>query len=279
MKHIITLILLLVFQIAISQNLTFSNTNLKTYLLSTNSVDTNGDEIADALIDTNNDNEIQLSEALLIENLVISPNPGLTITNIQDIYQFKNLKRLTIPGDFGLTEISNLELDSLNFIRVSDHNSIINIDLSDLPNLSSIIIEGLNGVQSLNLQNGTYASSYFSLFYTYVDYACVDSIYTEYNYVSQHLTDSGYISLDCTLEIVNNGLSETNIYPNPTTGKVLLSSVAENIRLLDLHGRILREWNFRTNEIDIFDLIEGMYILEIDIGSIITRRKIIRKSN
>ena len=72
MKYIITLFLLSTLEVGFTQNLVFTNANLKTYLLTENSVDLNGDGLADAMIDLNNDNEIQLSEALLVEHLVIS---------------------------------------------------------------------------------------------------------------------------------------------------------------------------------------------------------------
>ena len=113
MKYLFILLLTLSFQVLFSQNLTFSNNSLKTYLLTENSVDIDGDEFPDTIIDLNGDNEIQLSEALLVQNLVISPVSGTIIMSIQDLYQFSNLKRLTIPGDFGLTEVSNLNLNSL----------------------------------------------------------------------------------------------------------------------------------------------------------------------
>jgi hypothetical protein len=277
MKYSLTLIFVSFVQLAISQNLTFSNANLKTYLLSENSVDVNGDEIADTLIDTNNDNEIQLSKALLIQNLIISPNANSIINSIQDISQFSNLKRLTVPGDFGLIEISNLSLDSLEFIRVSDHNSIINIDLSDLPNLSSIFLEGLNGVQNLNLQNGSYASDAFSLFYTYVQYACVDSISDEYTLVSQHLINGGSINTNCSLGITDSEFKKIKIYPNPSTDKIIINRVIESVVLYNLNGQVIKEWTLPTNEIDISDLTQGIYILKIKNDNFILEQKIIKK--
>lgn len=277
MKYSLTLIFVSFVQLAVSQNLTFTNANLKTHLLYDNSVDINGDEIADTLIDTNNDNEIQLSEALLIQNLVISPNSGSIINSIQDISQFSNLKRLTIPGDFGLIEISNLNLDSLEFIRVSDHNSISDIDLSDLPNLSSIILEGLNGVQNLNIQNGSYASNAFSLFYTYVQYACVDSISNEYNLVSQHLVNGGSINTNCSLGVTDGELIEIKIYPNPSTDKIIINREIKSMALYNLNGQVIKEWSLPTNEIDISDLPQGIYILKIKNDNFILTQKIIKK--
>jgi hypothetical protein len=278
MKVFYTIILVLSFQFLNAQVLTFSDTNLKWYLLNENSVDVDGDEIADTTIDLNNDGEIQVSEAQLVENLVIAQSNGaLTITSIADIQQFSNLKRLTIYGDFGLTEISNLGIAGLEFIRVSDHTSITGIDLSDLPNLSGIILEGLTGVQYLNLQNGSYASEDFSLFYTYVQYACVDTISDEYDYVSTHLFAGGSIHTNCTLGITTNEGLEIEIFPNPTSDKIRFGKEIESAVLYNLNGQILNEWNLPTSAIDISDLSRGVYVLLISIDNTILRQRIVKR--
>lgn len=261
MKYNLILFFILLFQLGYSQDLIFTNDNLKAYLISENSVDLNGDEIPDTIIDTNNDNEIQLSEALLVQNLVIGSNS--TIISIQDIHQFVNLERLTVWGGIGLTEVSNLDLESLQHIRISDHNSIVDIDLSDLPNLNSIYLHGLNGVQNLNLQNGSFASNEFSLFYTYVQSACVDPISSEYDIVSEHLVNGGNITTNCSLGIEDNESQKLAFYPNPTYNKVYFNSKVESIILYNLNGQILNEWNYPIGEIDISELNAGIYILKI----------------
>src|SRR5690606_37217193 len=221
------------------------------------------------------DNEIQVSEALSVENLVISPSDPTTITSIEDLSQFSNLEKLTILGDFGLIEISNLNLTNLNFIRVSDHNSIDEIDLSDLPNLTSIILEGLDGVQNLNLKNGSYASDYFSLFYTYVQSACVDNIPDEINIVSQHLVSGGMISTNCSLGITDSKLEMLKIYPNPTSDKIHFNKNIVSVVLYNVNGQIIKKWNQPMSEIDISDLMTGIYILQIKNDNTIINQRII----
>ena len=278
MKYIITLLLLLNFEAGFSQNLIFSNPNLKTYLLTENSVDLDGDEFADTLIDLNNDNEIQLSEALLVENLVLSPDNGTNISSIQDIHQFSNLKRLTLHGDFGLTEISNLDLESLQHIRVLNHSSITDIDLSDLPNLTSIYIEGLTGVQNLNLQNGSYATEAFSLFYTYVQYACVDSIAEEYNKVAEHVVNGGSISTNCSLGITERKSEILEIYPNPSDGIFNISQKFESAELYDIRGKLVKEWEYSLDKIDVSFLDDGVYLLKLKLhDQSIIEKKIIKR--
>lgn len=278
MKLLLTLLSIFCLQIGFTQNLVFSNADLKSYLLTENSVDVNGDEFADTIIDVNGDNEIQFSEALLVQNLVIGPRNGTVITSIQDIHQFSNLKRLTIPGDFGLTEISNLQLDSLEFIRVSDHNSIRDIDLSDLPNLKSIFLEGLNGVLSLNLKNGSYAKDAFSLFYTYVQYACVDSIAAEYNHVAQHLVNGGSISTNCSVGTTDHESKQLIIFPNPTNGIIYITKEFESATLYDMKGTLIKMWDGNLTKVDIQHLDGGLYWLMIRFpNQEIMIKKIIRK--
>lgn len=277
MKYLFILLLTLSFQLSNAQNLSFSNASLKSYLLTENSIDLNDDEFADTTIDLNGDNEIQLSEALLVENLVIGLNrETFNITSIQDIHQFSNLKKLTLWGDFGLTEISNLSLNSLQHIRVSDHNSIIDIDLSDLPNLKSIYLEGLTGLQNLNLQNGSYASDAFSLFYTYVEYACVDSISLEYNTVAQHLIAGGSISMKCAVGIAEND-SALEVYPNPSSNILNFSQEFESAEIYDLSGKLIKLWSVPKDKISISHLDSGLYLLRIKLkNKTIIERKFIK---
>ena len=282
MKYLFTLVLCLMALYGFGQNLVFSNQNLKSYLLTDKSVDTNGDENADTIIDINGDNEIQISEALAVQNLVISqPGNGSIISSIEDIHQFSNLKRLTVKGDFGLSEISALSLNNLEHIRVSDHNSIREIDLSDLPNLKSIYLEGLSGVQNLNLQNGSAADA-FSLFYTYVDYACVDSIAAEYDLVAEHVKSGGTITVNCALNVDEVEALQTVIYPNPAMNVIHISSylTIARLELHDVSGKMIKNTVTPSGDIDISKLEAGLYVLSIEFenGQKMSKKIIIKSS-
>lgn len=245
------------------QDLIFVNQNLKNYLLTAASNDINGDEIADSLIDTNRDNEIQLTEALAIQNLVISPASGTVVNSLQDISQFSNLRRLTVPGDFGLTDISNLNLASLEHLRISDHSSIRTIDLSDLPNLNSIYIEGLNGLNSLDLQNGSYATQHFSLFYTYFNSACVDSIAAEYDVVALHLLNGEKPSINCALGIDKQEVAQFQIYPNPVEDELSIQTQVKlrSYEMYNLQGKKVQSGVLQKNKVDLKNRESGVYFL------------------
>lgn len=59
----------------------------------------------------------------------------------------------------------------------------------------------------------------------------------------------------------NSSISLVNVYPNPTNGRVQLSDWC-NIRLYDLHGRLLEEINW-TQQFDISSRPKGIYIMQL----------------
>jgi hypothetical protein len=59
------------------------------------------------------------------------------------------------------------------------------------------------------------------------------------------------------------------IYPNPTSGKIVVESEksnVESIEIFDIVGRKLSTFNFQlsTNEIDISHLAAGIYFMKVD---------------
>jgi hypothetical protein len=264
MKYIILIAFFISAKFCFGQNLVFSNQNLKDILLNENCVDLNGDEFGDSSIDLNNDGEIQITEANNVENMAISSN--LTYSSIYDLYQFTNLKRLSIFGGNGLLEISNLNLVNLEHIRISDFNTITNIDLSDLSNLNSIFIEGLNGLQSLNVQNGSFASENFSLFYTYFNSACVDPIMEEYDIVAMHILNGGLPTTNCSLDISESLKEQFIIYPNPSNDEIKIKTnlLISKVIIYDMNGKIVDESLVPHKTLNIRNLKNGIYLLIIE---------------
>lgn len=257
--------MLLVLNLGFCQNLVFANQNFKNYLLLENTVDLNGDEFADAMIDVNGDNEIQVTEIINIENLAIGSNLYL-INSINDLNQFTNLKKLSIWGGFqGLTEISNLNLNSLEHIRIDNIDIMTEIDLSTLPNLDSILIHGLNGLNNLNVQNGTEAQI-FSLFYTYFNSGCVDPISSEYNIVAEHLLNGGAPTTICTLRIAEQQKEETFIYPNPASNQIRIKSdLSINLATIyDMSGKLVYRSLISNEIINITALTSGLFLLVLE---------------
>jgi len=166
----IYLLFLIFTSIAQAQVINFPDPNFKAYLLSateTNGIayDSNNNSVR---IDTNDDNEIQVSEAVVINYLNIA---NTSITNIS-IREFVNLKRLTIGAmtpivDLNLSGLINLEwlilmdlqihslniegLTSLRTIHIDGCNALVTpLDFRSLTNLRSIYINNCESLSDLN---------------------------------------------------------------------------------------------------------------------------------
>ena len=121
-------------------------------LLSTNSIDTNGDREGDSDIDLNNDGKIQRSEAELVEGLVLhfKYNEFERYVDLSGIENFPNLKYLKMSGDHRHNKVENEELITYGFIRLKKleylelnnlgTNAFKAIDLRNLTNLKDLIL-------------------------------------------------------------------------------------------------------------------------------------------
>ncbi|WP_298393573.1 T9SS type A sorting domain-containing protein [Flavobacterium sp.] len=163
MKKIYFLFLLVVFQVN-SQIVNIPDANFKAKLLSANSnpvaIGTNGNWIT---IDTNSNNQIEVSEALNVEYL------SVYISNIQDltgIQSFANLKSLRCYGN-QLTTLNLTGLSNLNYLDCSN-NQMANLSISGLSNLTELhcgnnllntfIFSGLTGLEKIVLENNQITS-------------------------------------------------------------------------------------------------------------------------
>lgn len=161
--------------------------NFKNALINTNCIDTNGDGIFDSDADTNNDGEIQLSEAeavlrLKVDNQLINSLEGIEsftylvylncdgnfLTNL-NLTTAPNLIELNISGNhltsFDIFENQNLEIfeayqnnlvaldvtqnAKLKRIQCAD-NDILNLDVTQNPNLE-VLIFTRNNLSSIDI--------------------------------------------------------------------------------------------------------------------------------
>lgn len=91
---------------------------------------------------------------------------------------------------------------------------------------------------------------------------------------------------DYTINIVSNlSLDDFNqdqfsIYPNPSQNVVNIESknnlIIESIKIVDLSGKIIIEKNQYTNQVDIENLSNGMYIVEVASEGRIYKKKLIK---
>ncbi|WP_299189596.1 T9SS type A sorting domain-containing protein [uncultured Aquimarina sp.] len=149
-----------------AQILTFGDPELKRILIEEKTVDTTGNGLADSYIDTNNDNEIQLSEALAVDRLLIPANSDSNeIVYLSGLEQFSSVSFLRIYVQFSndpdpyydFTLFRNLEELQLSGWDVD------NIDLTGLDNLvklrlssrtiTSVNVDNLSNLESLDISN------------------------------------------------------------------------------------------------------------------------------
>lgn len=123
----ITACILLFSVFGFSQNITFNDPDLLTYLTTKLCVDTNGDGVYDSNADFNNDNQIQLSEAQQVTRFKFS-----TLAHfIEDLGGFENF--------------SNLEVLEVTTIRVTE------MDFSIWPSLKTLKLSSI--IESFTFNN------------------------------------------------------------------------------------------------------------------------------
>ncbi|MBX2874013.1 MAG: T9SS type A sorting domain-containing protein, partial [Saprospiraceae bacterium] len=287
-QALMILSLLLVLQaIAAGQTINFSDLSLKDYLVHELCVDTTHSTINfsnDLPVDLNGDGEIQESEALAVEWLALEDfSDEYSISAIQDLNFFPNLRYLKIWSLDSLLQVSDLALDSLQWLWVADCVLLRTLDISNLPGITaSLRIEGLTKLDSLNIQNGSVADQ-FSLFYTIgIKHACIDDIPAEYDAfdVFGAMLPGVLPSTNCGLvhtEQLFSAEEDLKIYPNPSAGDFYIETdqpVLE-IQVLNAMGQVL----FRQNtghRVKLSSFPAGSYFLRIKLADKIELRKIYR---
>jgi hypothetical protein len=113
MKPLLPILTLVFFSYSLhSQTVTIPDATFKSILTSTNCVDTNGDSFYDSDVDTNNDGEIQVSEALEVVSLYANDN----INSFEGLESFTNLE-VFIGGNYSGQPVDYLNVSTLSNLR------------------------------------------------------------------------------------------------------------------------------------------------------------------
>jgi len=146
---IIFLITLLIYNLGIAQIVDIPDSNFKFTLVNFPCVDTNNDGFGDSDADTNDDGEIQVTEAEAVLGLYFA-NQGINL--LEGIQSFINLKGFGFAGDdiMNIDLTQNTQLESLRFGSVL----IATLDLSQNINLIELKF-GDTQITDLNLTNNT----------------------------------------------------------------------------------------------------------------------------
>ena len=55
----------------------------------------------------------------------------------------------------------------------------------------------------------------------------------------------------------------TSLYPNPTQGKITFTENVDEVKIFDLLSRLVKSISVNTSEVDLSDLTNGVYILQV----------------
>jgi hypothetical protein len=175
--------------------LLWASPNTNYHFASTQTPDINGNVTSYSKIDTNNDGQIQVSEALAIKYLKIydSSMNTLPIYNVTGLESFTNLEYLLFQGYNGVWYFYIQNLTKLRFLNCSDTH-VTNSDLSNLVNLTYLYIYGFyfstldvshmpnlkklycnyGSLTSLNMKNGSNETELSFLGSPYLKFICAD---------------------------------------------------------------------------------------------------------
>lgn len=142
-------ILVLCTTLCVAQIVTIPDANFKNALVNENVVDIDGDETGDIDVDTNNDGEIQLSEALKVLSLNVSLK---NISSMEGIQSFTNLEILNCYSN----TIISLDITPLTSLEKLDCaiNDLIGLDISQNVNLEWLECHS-NQLTSLNVSQNS----------------------------------------------------------------------------------------------------------------------------
>jgi hypothetical protein len=153
MKNSFLLLCFLFVILAKAQTINFPDVNFKTKLLAYGSAKNSTGTTM--VIDTNNDGEIQVSEAINVYELDLWSSPlnnANDIVDISGIHYFQNLKKLNCIGN-SLTSLNLMGMNNLEYV-MSGNNDISSINLTGLVSLKDINISN-NLLTSINIDNLT----------------------------------------------------------------------------------------------------------------------------
>lgn len=233
------------------------------------------------MIDTNYDNEIQVSEALAITYLDLDGYQGSMISNLSGIEAFANLQRLSCSNNL-LTSLNLTQNQGLRYLNCSNNPitsisaiqapSLYELYCFNLPLITSIVIPPTNNLKRLecgNYGNGSNPLSTLSVSQApnLLYLRCYNGIYTSLN-LTQNTSLKG-------LDLTNVSLSSLNLDSNINLKSLSLYnvpltsiSVSQNTNLLNLSlsNCAISNVNIGTNTSLRHLTLNGLPITNLDVS-------------
>ncbi len=153
MKNYYFITLFFLSAISHAQIVNIPDANFKYTLVNKNCVDTDGDGVGDSNADTNNDGEIQVSEAEAVIRLIVHYS---NIFSLEGIQSFTNLEDLRC-GNNPLTSLDLTQNLKLEYLSTYSNHQLSSLDVTQNSNLKVLIctenqLSSLDVSQNLNLE-------------------------------------------------------------------------------------------------------------------------------
>ncbi len=247
MKEKFSILFILLITACFSQNVTIPDTNFKTALISSNCVDADLNNTYESDADLNNDGEIQVSEAAIIQRLKVS---NKSISDLTGIESFSNLKKLLCNNNL-LTTVSFTSNTALQQIDCYS-NSFVNLTISGFPQLTALNVSPNNSLQNITVTNNTaLATLGVGSIASLISINCSNNALTSLNlnYPFSNLTSLNCSNNQITSSSLNLGnsipnLNNLNISNNLLTTGFFISSLSSSIVTLNLSNNLLTNLTF-----------------------------------
>ncbi len=143
---------------ATAQTLVIPNANFKNALVNTDCVDTDADNVGDADADTNNNGEIELSEATAVLGLDVSSRQISSLSGIENftnlLYLDCRINQLTTMSMQGLDRLKQFNCANNQFTTLNVQNCTrLEIFYCLNNTIASLNLQGLNSLQQVYAQN------------------------------------------------------------------------------------------------------------------------------
>jgi hypothetical protein len=263
------LILLFLPIFGFGQIVNIPDANFKAYLVGNSAINTNGD------------NEIQVSEASVFNggiSLIAGPGPGvgggegLNITDLTGIEAFVSLTYLNCSWN----QLTSLDVSTCSALTRLDcySNLLTSLDVSANTALTYLYCGG-NQLTSLDVRNGN--NTNFVYFYA------VDNPYLYcINVDNPAWSTTNWVNIDSQHYFSNNcsgaGISDINesntlmIYPNPTNGDFTITGLelvgtVSSLSLTDMNGKVVKVLDTKATKFSMASIKPGVYFLNIISGN------------
>ncbi|WP_298518516.1 T9SS type A sorting domain-containing protein [uncultured Kordia sp.] len=260
-KSYLLLPLFFIIQWSQAQIINIPDANFKNYLLTTNLVDTDDDEINDSTIDLNNDGEIQESEALLVTFMSAT---GRSISSLEGIEYFTNLEALYCSANpiSTLSLTQNVNLKTLACSNDFSNFSLTAVDVTQNVNLESLFLSGNDQLTTLDVTQN------INLEYLHIYRCNFTSIDVTQNTQLKNFScfRNGITSLDVTsnpnledLRCNNNLLTSLDISQNPNL-QLLTASDNSITTINPTQNPSLRTLSIDKNSISTIDVTQNPHL-------------------